>query len=88
MLSESDIYRAAHLMLHQYGDDAEFEAGSWCNHGGLTPALDFYRIGSVPHRQVGWGGGEQINERTTPCTAEKFLFPLYQIGQSRAREPD
>jgi transposase len=26
MLSESDIYRAAHLMLHQYGDDAEVEA--------------------------------------------------------------
>jgi hypothetical protein len=26
MLSDSDIYRAAHLMLHQYGDDAELEA--------------------------------------------------------------
>jgi hypothetical protein len=26
MLSDADIYRAAHLMLHQYGDDAELEA--------------------------------------------------------------
>ena len=26
MLSDFDIYRAAHLMLHQYGDDAELEA--------------------------------------------------------------
>ncbi len=26
MLSDSDIYRAAHLMLHRYGDDAELEA--------------------------------------------------------------
>jgi hypothetical protein len=26
MPSDSDIYRAAHLMLHQYGDDAELEA--------------------------------------------------------------
>jgi hypothetical protein len=26
MLSDSDIYRAAHLMLRQYGDDAELEA--------------------------------------------------------------
>ena len=26
MLSDPDIYRAAHLMLHQYGDDAELEA--------------------------------------------------------------
>jgi hypothetical protein len=26
MLSDSDIYCAAHLMLHQYGDDAELEA--------------------------------------------------------------
>ena len=26
MLSDSDIYRAAHLMLCQYGDDAELEA--------------------------------------------------------------
>ena len=26
MLSDADIYRAAHLMLDQYGDDAEFEA--------------------------------------------------------------
>jgi len=26
MLSDLDIYRAAHLMLHQYGDNAELEA--------------------------------------------------------------
>jgi hypothetical protein len=26
MLSDLDVYRAAHLMLHQYGDDAELEA--------------------------------------------------------------
>jgi hypothetical protein len=26
MLSDADIYHAAHLMLHQYGDDAELEA--------------------------------------------------------------
>jgi hypothetical protein len=26
MLSEPDIYRAVHLMLHQYGNDAELEA--------------------------------------------------------------
>src|SRR5262249_50139008 len=26
MLSDADIYRAAHLILHQYGDDAELEA--------------------------------------------------------------
>jgi hypothetical protein len=26
MLSDLDVYRAAHLMLHQYGDDAALEA--------------------------------------------------------------
>jgi hypothetical protein len=26
MLSDVDIYRAAHLMMHEYGDDAELEA--------------------------------------------------------------
>ena len=26
MLSDLDVYRAAHLMLHQYGENAELEA--------------------------------------------------------------
>ncbi len=31
MLSDADIYRAAHLMLDQYGDDAELEAAECAN---------------------------------------------------------
>jgi hypothetical protein len=29
MLSDVDIYRAAHLMIHEYGNNAEREAAKW-----------------------------------------------------------
>jgi hypothetical protein len=29
MISDLDILRAAHLMLHEYGSDAEFKAASY-----------------------------------------------------------
>jgi hypothetical protein len=48
MLSDSDIYRAAHLMLHQYGDDAEFEvaqcAGRMLGRGDREETLTWFRI--------------------------------------------
>jgi hypothetical protein len=48
MLSDSDIYRAAHLMLHQYGDDAELEAaqcaGRTLQRGDREETLTWFRI--------------------------------------------
>ena len=31
MLSDLDLYQAAHLMMHEYGHDAELEAASRAN---------------------------------------------------------
>jgi hypothetical protein len=39
MLSNSDIYRAAHLMLHQYGD-----AGRMFGRGDREETLTWFRI--------------------------------------------
>ena len=48
MLSEADIYRAAHLMLHQYGDDAELEAAQCADRmqrrGDHDELLNWFRI--------------------------------------------
>ena len=48
MLSDADIYRAAHLMLHQYGDDAELEAAQCADRmhrrGDHEELLTWFRI--------------------------------------------
>jgi len=48
MLSDLDIYRAAHLMLHQYGDDAELEAARCADRmfgrGDREETLTWFRI--------------------------------------------
>jgi len=48
MLSDADIYRAAHLMLHQYGDDAELEAAQCADRmqrrGDHDELLNWFRI--------------------------------------------
>jgi hypothetical protein len=48
MLSDPDIYRAAHLMLHQYGDDAELEAARCADRmfgrGDREETLTWFRI--------------------------------------------
>ena len=48
MLSDADIYRAAHLMLHQYGDDAELEAAQCADRmqrrGDREELLTWFRI--------------------------------------------
>ena len=48
MLSDSDIYRAAHLMLHGYGDDAELEpvqcADRMHRRGDREETLTWFRI--------------------------------------------
>jgi hypothetical protein len=48
MLSDPDIYRAAHLMLHQYGDDAELEAAQCADRmhrrGDRGVLLNWFRI--------------------------------------------
>ena len=48
MLSDSDIYRAAHLMMHQYGDDAELEAARCADRmfgrGDREETLTWFRI--------------------------------------------
>ena len=48
MLSDSDICRAAHLMLHQYGDDAELEAAQCADRmqrrGDHDELLNWFRI--------------------------------------------
>jgi hypothetical protein len=31
MLSDVDIYRTAHLMMHEYGNNAEREAAKWAD---------------------------------------------------------
>ena len=32
MFSHVDLYRAAHLMMHEYGNDAELEAARYADH--------------------------------------------------------
>ena len=48
MLSDLDVYRAAHLMLHQYGDDAELEAARCADRmfgrGDREETLTWFRI--------------------------------------------
>ena len=48
MLSDADIYRAAHLMLHHYGDDAELEAARCADRmqrrGDHDELLNWFRI--------------------------------------------
>jgi hypothetical protein len=48
MLSNLDIYRAAHLMLHHYGDDAELEAAQCADRihgrGDRSETLTWFRI--------------------------------------------
>jgi hypothetical protein len=48
MLSAADIYCAAHLMLHQYGDDAELEAARCADQmqrrGDHDELLSWFRI--------------------------------------------
>jgi len=48
MLSDLDIYRAAHLMLHQYGDDAELESARCADRmfgrGDREETLTWFRI--------------------------------------------
>jgi len=49
MLSDADIYRAAHLVLHQYGDNAELEAARCADRmfgrGDRVETLTWFRIG-------------------------------------------
>jgi hypothetical protein len=48
MLSDLDVYRAAHLMLHRYGDDAELEAARCADRmfgrGDREETLTWFRI--------------------------------------------
>jgi hypothetical protein len=48
MLSEVDIYRTAHLMMHEYGNNAEREAAKWADrmlgHGDRSELLTWFRI--------------------------------------------
>ena len=48
MLSDPDIYRAAHLMLHQYGENAELEAAQcfdrMLGRGDHDELLNWFRI--------------------------------------------
>jgi hypothetical protein len=66
MLSDLDVYRAAHLMLHQYGDDAELEAARCADRmfgrGDREETLTWFRIcrtgqRGIPacHRDLGCG---------------------------------
>ncbi len=48
MLSDADIYRAAHLMMHSHGDDAELEATRYADRmlkrGDRYELLTWFRI--------------------------------------------
>jgi hypothetical protein len=48
MLLEADVYRAAHLMMHEYGHDAEAEAARCANRmlwrGDRDALLIWFRI--------------------------------------------
>jgi hypothetical protein len=48
MLREVDIYRAAHLMMHSHGDDAELEAARYADRmlrrGNRNEVLTWFRI--------------------------------------------
>ena len=48
MLREVDIYRAAHLMMHEYGNNAEREAAKWAGRmlgrGDRDELLTWFRI--------------------------------------------
>jgi hypothetical protein len=48
MLSETDIYRAAHLMMHSHGGDAELEAARYADRmlkrGNRNEVLTWFRI--------------------------------------------
>jgi len=48
MLSDVDIYRAAHLMMHEHGDDAELEAATHADRmfrrGDRRELLTWFRI--------------------------------------------
>jgi hypothetical protein len=48
MLSDVDIYRAAHLMMHEHGDEAELEAASHADRmfrrGDRSELLTWFRI--------------------------------------------
>ena len=49
MLSDVDIYRAAHLMMHEYGNNAEREAARCADRmlgrGDREELLNWFRIG-------------------------------------------
>jgi hypothetical protein len=49
MLSEVDIYRTAHLMMHEYGNNAEREAAKWADrmlgHGDRGELLTWLEYG-------------------------------------------
>jgi hypothetical protein len=49
MLSDVDIYRAAHLMMHEYGNNAECEAARCVDRllgcGNRDELLNWFRIG-------------------------------------------
>jgi hypothetical protein len=48
MISDLDILRAAHLMMHEYGGDAELEAANYADrmrvHGDCETVLTWERI--------------------------------------------
>ena len=48
MLSDVDIYRAAHLMMHSHGGDAELEAARYADRmlkrGNRNEVLTWFRI--------------------------------------------
>ena len=48
MLSDVDIYRAAHLMMHSFGDDAELESARYADRmlkrGNRDELLTWFRI--------------------------------------------
>ena len=48
MLSQPDIHRAAHVMLHELGNNAELAAAQYANqmlwYGNSTAALNWFQI--------------------------------------------
>ena len=84
MLSDSDIYRAAHLMLHQYGDDAELEAAQCADRmlrrDDREETLTWFRI---------WDGICPRNRFAPDSPLEETRFePSVVPGRYTAKIPD
>jgi hypothetical protein len=68
MLSDVDIYRAAHLMMHEYGNNAEREAARCADRmlgrGDREELLNWFRIGrTIAVMRPGTDRSTKLNAR-------------------------